>query len=250
MRFVVLLLLVVSGLPSSAAAQIINTLRGFDRQALGWSGSVEGAVAIADGNTDYIEYLASGSIQWRSEHQRWVALGRYMRRSASDALIAEDRMTHLRHNYRMRPWLATVLFLQGQHDPFRRIQTRLLAGGGLRFDVVRRAQWEAAVGATVMLEGDELTEDDRGMVTNERLSFFASVYRSASDDTEVDLVAFFQPRASDPSDVRAFAAASIEVDIIGGLYFLFRYNLTHDSNPPPGVRRTDQSLRSGLGFKL
>ena len=51
-------------------------------------------------------------------------------------------------------------------------------------------------------------------------------------------------------DQRAFVAASIRVDIIGGLYFTFAYTLLHDSQPPPGVPETDQYIRSGLGFQF
>jgi hypothetical protein len=247
---VLVALLTLACVTSPVEAQIINTLRGFDRQSPGWSGEVEGAVAIADGNTDYLEYALSASVQNRTERNRWALLGQYTRRSAGDQLVAENRMTHLRHNYRLRDNLASVVFLQGQHDPFRRIETRLLAGAGLRVDLLRGGEWEGGVGATWMLEGDELTDDNRGMFTENRLSFFGSLYSTGSEEAKVDVVMFYQPRVDDFSDARAFVAASVEVDIIGGLYLLLRYNLTHDSEPPPGVLRTDQTLRSGIGLRL
>jgi hypothetical protein len=245
-----LFLMSLLSMPVSSQAQIINTLRGFDRQSMGWSGDVEGAVAIADGNTDYLEYAFSASLQNLNERNRWALLGHYMRRSAGDQRIAENRMTHLRHNYRFRSHLASVLFLQGQHDPFRRIETRLLAGAGMRLDVLRGRQWEAGFGATWMLEGDELTDDDQGMLTEHRLSFFLSVYNTETDHANVDVVAFYQPRVDDFADERAFVSASFEADIVGGVYFLLRYNLTHDAAPPPGVLKTDQTLRSGIGLRL
>lgn len=101
-----------------------------------------------------------------------------------------------------------------------------------------------------MSDSEELTDDDHGYVTRQRFSFFASVSSAASEGVQVDLVTFYQPRVDDPGDVRAFTAASVEVDITGGLYVLLRYDLVHDSHPPSGVRKTDQTLRSGFGFKL
>lgn len=233
-----------------AGAQIINTLRGFDDDEAGWSGGVVATVAVASGNTEYTEFDGQATIQYRFTRQRIGWLGRYMKRTASGSDVAESRLGHLRHNYRILPWLASILFLQGQYDPFRHLETRLLAGGGARFDVLRREKWAGAVGATYMFEREELTDDDTGFVDDHRFSFFVSAYSDKEETVQLDVSAFYQPLIEDFSDARAFVAASIRVDVTGGLYFLTAYNLTHDANPPAGVKQTDQSVRSGLGFEF
>ena len=67
---------------------------------------------------------------------------------------------------------------------------------------------------------------------------------------ETDIAGFWQPRVDDPSDARALAAAAVRVTIAGGLYVLFKYNLTFDSNPPAGVEKADQAVRGGLGHSF
>lgn len=244
-------LVVVCGLmpPVVAAGQIINTLRGFDAKEMGWSGGIEGAIALAEGNTEYFESELSAAIQRRSEKQRWRLMGRLMRRDTGDIKIAENRMGHLRHNYRLTDVLASVLFVQGQRDPFRRLETRLLAGGGARVDVIRRDTWYGAVGATYMYEDEELTGGG-GFASDHRFSFFASLYSASSERVKLDISAFYQPLISDFEDARAYVSTALRVDVMGGVYVLVKYNMVHDANPPTGVEQTDQTLRSGMGIKF
>jgi len=242
-------LLALLCLAASADAQIVNTLRGLSDTEAGWSGNIEGAVAIADGNTNYFEYEVTGATQHMSEKTRWRLIGRYMRRSASDVTIAESRLSHLRHNYQISTLFATVLLAQAQHDPFRRVETRILLGAGGRADLLRTENWNGAVGATYLYEDEELT-DDQGFTTDSRLSFFLTLYSSSTETVHLDITSFYQPRINDFSDARAYTEATARVDIIGDLYLIVTYALLHDSKPPSGVMRTDQTLRSGLGFSF
>ena len=239
-----LILLVVS----PASAQIVNTLRGFDDAEAGWSGGIETGVAMANGNTDYFEFQLDGAVQYQGASHRWRLLGRNQRRTAFGEEIAESRLLHLRHNYRLTRWLASIAFLQGQYEPFKRIQTRLLAGAGARVDLAAGIRWHTAVGAAVMLEHEELTGPLAPVSDDVRFSFFATVFRDVTDGVDIDVVAFYQPRVDDVADCRADVAASLRVDIVGELYAFFRYNTAYDSRPAPGVDDLDQNLRGGLGY--
>ena len=155
------IMLLAFALPPALAgvgeAQIVNTLRGFDDKERGWSGGVEATISVAAGNTEYFETQIAAAVQHQSDTHRWRLLARNMRLTASGKTQAENRLGHLRHNYRFSRRLASVAFLQGQHNPFQRIETRVLVGGGARFDLVRREKVNMALGATFMREDEELT---------------------------------------------------------------------------------------------
>jgi hypothetical protein len=241
-------ILLVAACASPLRAQIVNPLRGFDEAERGWAGGVESTIAIADGNTEYFEFELSGAVQHQSERNRWRLLGRYQRRTASGVEIAESRMTHLRHNYRLLPWFSSLAFLQAQYEPFKRIETRLLAGAGARVDLFEGVMWHTAVGAAVMLENEELIDVAGRTTTDVRCSFFVSMFRDVKEGVDIDLVGFYQPRVDRPSDSRAVMVGSFRVDIVGDLYLVFRYNAEYDANPPAGVDNLDQNLRAGLGY--
>jgi len=244
------LLLAILLAPLGTRAQIINTLRGFDDDAPGWAGQVEGAVALADGNSDYVEFGFAARAQHRSARQRWRFIGHLLDRSSEGVTIAENRMAHIRHNYHFVPRVSSVTFLQGQHDRFRRLETRILAGIGARADLVQSDGFDAALSAAYMWETEQLTDDDMGFTTDHRASCFLSLLGKPSPTLKVDVSAFYQPLLRDFRDARASVSASVRADIVGGLYLLMNYALVHDSNPPVGVEETDQSLRSGVGFEF
>ncbi len=233
-----------------AGAQIINTLRGFDEEKQGWSGGFEGTIAISEGNSEYHEIQLAASIQHQSLRNRWRLLGRSMWLKASGRKAAENQLAHLRHNYIVLPWLASVVFIQGQHDPFRRVETRILFGAGARIDVLKKDRWNVALGLTAMREDEKLTEKDDRFVTNYRLSGFLTVFRDAKKGIDMDVTAFYQPMVDDLTDARALAAASFRTDIVGNLYFLLSYSFEYDARPPLGVERYDQMMRSGLGYNF
>ena len=234
-----------------AGAQILNTLRGFDAKEMGWSGGLEGSVAVADGNTDYFEYEVNGAAQHQGAHNRWRFLARTMRRTAYGSEIAESRVGHVRHNYRLgSSRYATLSFLQGQYEPFKRIQQRYLVGAGAQMELFDRNLWQSVLGGSIMYENEELTDGGGQRSESARLSFFLSIFREVKDGFSVDVVGFYQPRADDFGDVRGNLTLGTRAFVVAQLYVFARYVVEYDSEPAPGVDDLDQSLRAGLGIKF
>ncbi len=236
--------------PASAQGQIINTLRGWSEADSGWTGEVEGLVTLASGNTDYFELGLGAAVQLAAGRHRVRFLASETLRWANDEKVAEDFLTHLRHNYEIRPWLSSLLFGQGQYNPFHRLARRVLFGAGVRFDLVRAETWDAALGGSYMLELEDLTDDDRGTETEHRASYFLSVVGEISESLTLDVSGFWQPLWSDFGDARALGAASARVDVVGELDLIIQVRLLHDSRPPEGVEETDVTLRSGLALQF
>jgi len=248
----------VLALVGSIEAQIINTLRGFDDEEPGWSGGIAGGVAYADGNTEYFEFELDGRIQHQTDRHRLRAIGIDMRRTALGVEVAEARMGHLRHNFRVWSRLSTIAFVQGQYNPFLRIESRVLVGGGARLEIFRGNLWRSAIGATVMRETEELTAPDtdqsppssQAPTTKYRFNYFLTLYRVEKKGLDIDIWGFYQPLVDDFKDARTSAAASVRVDIVGGLYLFSSYVVRHDDSPPVGVKELDSMMRSGLGWSF
>lgn len=249
---------IAAAFANPSKAQIVNTLRGFDDEDPGWSGELTASIASAEGNTRYFEFTLDGRIQFQTERHRVRVLGLNTRRTALDVEIAEARVGHVRHNFRIWHRVASIAFIQGQYNPFIRIQSRFLVGGGARVEVFRGNIWRSAVGAAYMYEKEELTVSlEQGADTQpnqaagrHRLSFFLTFYRVKKEGFEIDLWGFYQPLVEDFEDARATGAASARTNIIGELYFFFNYMVNYDSMPPPGVEDLDYTIRSGLGWKF
>jgi hypothetical protein len=245
-------------LAGSVNAQIVNTLRGFNDDERGWSGALAGTVAFAEGNTEYFEFELNGKIQYQTIRHRWRVIGINMRRTALGVEIAEARLGHFRHNYRVWSRYSTIAFLQGQYNPFMRIESRILIGAGGRAELFGGDVWRSAVGVTLMHEAEELTDDTAfdpalqsgDTTTNYRFSCFLTLYRAGGNGVDIDMWGFYQPIVDDFADARASGAASIRVDLVGELGLLVSYVVKYDSNPPLGVEKHDYMLRSGLVWEF
>lgn len=233
--------------PVPADAQIVNTLRGWEEPEPGWSGELETRFALSEGNSEYLELSAGGALQVVAGRHRIRGLVSETLRRASGEKVAEDFLVHARHNYALSDAFKTLLFVQNQVNPFRRLARRTLFGAGARVDFVRADSWDASLGASYMLENERLTDDpDDGARTEHRASYFVSVIGRATETMRLDVIGFFQPLLDDYTDSRAYAAASGRVDVIGGLDLLVALGLLHDSDPPDGVEPTDFTLSSGI----
>lgn len=235
---------------SAAHGQIINTLRGWSEDEVGWSGQVAAAIAIAQGNTEYFELDLSAAVQYAGDRHRVRALADADRRTASGVDIAEATLIHLRHNYRLTPVVHSLLFIQAQSNPFQRIDSRFLLGLGARFDVVRAETWEASLGASYMRESEDLTDDDSGATRRNRGSFFASVFGRLTKQVLLDAYAFYQPVITDWSNARASVGSNLDVALVGRLALVVGFRFAYNSEPAAGVEKDDMWLRTGLRFNF
>ncbi len=246
------LLILAVALSTAAApqahAQIVNTLRaGWREEANGWSGSVLATISLAEGNVKYFMLDAGAAIQFQTERHRIRLLGHAGRTTAGGTEISKDFMGHLRHNYRILPWLSSLAFLQAQYDLFRRIQNRLLLGLGARFDLVNAETFDLSLGASYMREIENVIDDGEGAIGYDRASLFAVAYGRLAP-VRIDLSSFYQPLLGDPADWRTIVVASFRIDLIGELDYLLGFTFRYDSEPPDGVKETDLRLRTGLQF--
>jgi hypothetical protein len=250
LRALVALAVLVLAAPPGARGQIVNTLRGFAEEEPGWSGSAEGYVDVSQGNTEYEEYGGSLALQWRRGAHRIRALASGLYKTGRGETQAEESTLHLRHNLRLRKWLATLLFVQNQYDPFQRLEHRFLLGGGLRFDLLRSGDLRVFAGMATMLEDERIEGDAPGSGTEHRLSSFLSALWDLREGVTLDAVGFYQPRWSRFSDLRASLSTRLKVDLVGSLYLSVLYELEQDARPPEGVEKTDWGLRTGLGMEF
>jgi hypothetical protein len=242
------LLLSLAGLGN---ARIINTLRAWSPLEQGWTLEAQGTISRSTGNSEHMSLSAAGSAQLLLGRNRFRFLISETYREVDGKRSAEDFSVHLRHNWRITGPIHTLLFAQSEYDPFRRLRRRTLLGGGLRADLLRDSTAGAAVGASAMLESEELTDSpEDGKGTRARGSFFLSLVWKPAPGSALDLSGFYQPKLTEPADRLMLGAATLEAELFEGLSLLTALKVSYDSDPPDDVETTDTSLSSGLKLSL
>ncbi|MEZ4647356.1 MAG: DUF481 domain-containing protein [Candidatus Eisenbacteria bacterium] len=245
-----------------AQSQIVNTIRSFDADDLGWTGSLEARFSQTGGNTEVLSFGGGGTVQWMNETQRARLIAKATRSENDGKKLADASMAHFRHNYRFTPWLSSLVFTQAQRNPFQRLRSRVLVGVGARFDLVAREEWSLFGGVAHMYEREEIEADHTGDgsgdasgdgsedTTRTDVDHRASVFLSWSGDLKegvsVDLSGFYQPLWSDFGDARATGSGELLVGIVGALSLGLEGSVAHDSEPPAGVKETDWSYLTKL----
>lgn len=238
-------------LAGPASGQILNTLRGWSDIEQGWSLGLEGMISFSEGNTEHLNLSTGGSVQLLSGGHRVRFLISETYTTAGGDRVAEDFKVHLRHNFRLTPVFHTLAFLQTQYNPFQRLERRSLLGGGIRADLVRDSLCSMALGASVMLESVELTDDSLDESgSNTRGSFFLSLVWKPVRGSIIDFSGFYQPLLPGFDGPLLMAALDMQAELVGHLAMFTGAYLSYDSRPPEGVETTDLSVSSGLRFSL
>lgn len=244
-RFALAAALVLTLAPLSARAAIVNTLRGFDADKPGWSGSLSGSYGASGGNTEVTKLEAAAQLQWRSMTERVRLMGSAKRASTQGDEIARAVTGHLRHNHHLGGRWSTLEFLQVQENPFQRLKSRALAGVGAQCDVMQGSSATVTAGASHMFERQRL-DDVEGYTDAQRLSSFVSLLARVRPGVRLDGVAFYQPRWSEFADWRGFGKLDLNVALSSALTLFTGVQVEHNARPAAGVKETDWETTTGV----
>ncbi len=231
--------------PRKAHAQILDTLRGFQTNEMGWSGSAELRFSVAGGNTDVSALMGAARSQWQGDDHRWRAIAVGTRVTAGGEEIAESTQLHVRHNAHLKGRAYSLAFTQHQHNPFQRLRSRFLLGAGIRIDLIRGEKLGMSLGASHMTEIERI-QDESGSDTDQRMSSFVMVTGQLNEHVGVDITGFVQPLWREFGDMRAILNAGLRASLGSGFSLNLVHTLAHDSSPPAGVETTDWRVQSGV----
>ncbi|MFH2051463.1 MAG: DUF481 domain-containing protein [bacterium] len=246
LRPLILPVLILAAGPA-AASPILNTLQLEQAGDPGWSGALEGMMRAGGGNSEKFQAEAGGRLQWATGRHRLRLISSGSYEEVSRVETSREVAAHVRHNYDLGTGLATVAFAQIQHNPFQRLQSRWLLGAGMRWNILKDGRSRLAAGATPMLEIERI-EDQPGQSGRGRLSTFLIAELALKPGVVCQASGFYQPLFSDFGRVRAVGNLGITFSLSGSLSLKTGAAIEHNSEPPAGVKQTDWSTYTGLGW--
>ncbi|MCB2231163.1 DUF481 domain-containing protein [bacterium] len=196
------------------------------------------------GNSDVTQIKISGDIVYRSGRSTllWFNDGSWLFQEDDD--LVNKGFTHLRHNYRFRPWLTGEVFGQAQYDRSQDLKRRYLGGAGVRVVPFRRGAGFVAIGLTPMYEYEKLTSG--GESRTFRVSSYVSASIRRKDRFSLSSTTYVQPAADRIADIRILNESQLAVAISSFLSLTTTLSYRYDSEPPAAVKEYDLSLSQGL----
>ena len=259
-----------AALVAPAAAQVNTEKMRVGADQPGWAGTFDVNAALQRGNTER-EILGAGvrlQYAWPplpaaaddagetaadSEGPANVVFltSNYAFTRLNDNRYVNNALSHLRFIRRHSPRVSYEVFGQHQFNEFIRLEQRLLFGGGGRFRLMQGSRAEVFAGAGYMLERETLDlpaalPDARRSEDHRSTNYLTVRYNSEDERLRLVHTLYAQPRFDRLQDYRLLSETSFEIQLLRRLALAISLNVTHDSEPPTGVKETDVVLSNSL----
>ncbi len=239
--------LLLAAAPAAAQVNVEPLRQQLSEDGLG--GRVQASVAGYAGNTDGVVLGSGAFVGWRgSRHVAYAVLTGDYTKLNGEVSVAKW-FAHLRHNYRLLPWLFWEEYAQIDSDRFRRVTLRQLLGTGPRFQLLDSETAQLFYGASYMYEHTQLasdTENERGQGSAHRFSNYLAVTVRCDERISLSSVAYVQPRFDRPADLRVLSVSSADFTITDRLHSRLDVVVRYGSRVPPDIERADLELKNSL----
>lgn len=248
MRLVLVLLAALAPRPAPGQVNTERMRRTLDDDGVRLT--LDATAAYASGNTDYFRAGLGVRTDWlRGPHAAFV-VGQAAFSRADGATFLDRQFAHARYSRDVAGGFAAESFVQVERNRQQLLEARTLVGAGLRAALVASEQADLAVGFTPMLEIERLSEPGAESPSPVvRLSSYLSG-RADVGAASLTAVAYVQPRAAAPGDLRVLGQAGVEVGVTRWVRLRVQANVRHDSRPPLDVEPTDVSVEQGIVIAL
>ncbi len=249
-----LLWLFVFFLPLPAAAQLVNIesrRMQEDSTRFAFQSNVSGSFTDINGSTIF-QTSPSLSTQFKTaDLTNVVFLTSYYRLLRTDEKdISNVWLVHLRYNRKVTPALTLEAFVQNQHDAVLAIESRRLAGAGVRVPLLSRENTQIYLGNAYLYEREEANFVDEIEYHHRNSSYLTLSARLPESSVTLTNTFYYQPLYEDLGDYRILEQFKANVSLSGKISLFVVFDYYYDSITPEDMRQFSSTTSAGLGIDL
>lgn len=220
-----------------------------------WGSTLDLAVTSASGNENLTVITSDLNLtRLVPDIVEIVAAGRNRYGESGDSVVARNFKGSLRFNFRPQGHWAPSLFADAEHDPFKRLDLRLNAGGGAQYTITRSETRQAAISGAVLYSYENLAPPAGSTVEtseeNARWKWQFEGRQQLTEGMEVTQNTEYQPVWDRANDYLLEAETTLRVRLTSNLALTLSHVYQRNSTPPSGVRADDQLIRMGVSFSM
>lgn len=157
-----------------------------------------------------------------------------------------DGHVHFRYTRDLHELISWEIFSQLEFNRFQDLTLRALAGTGARLQGYKSDHHSLFLGVGAFYERENL--EDLADPSNPRGNTYVS-YLWKRKAVTVSSTLYYQPNLEDFNDTRLRFNAGLETVFLGKFSQQLDYTITHDSRPPPSIKKTDAKISAGLAYR-
>jgi hypothetical protein len=246
MRFIVLLLLLVSGIYS----QIVNIeSKRLRSDSLGWLGTAEANFLLSKNVDRIYDFGARLHFQHKAKNDLWLFLNEYRHIEGAGTNFVNSGFVHVRYNRKVTPdLLRWEVFAQYQFNGVLDVGLRGLVGTGPRFKIYDTDIFRIYAAALYMYEYEENVKRTIFLRNHRASSYISFTFEPA--DFEFIHTTYYQPKLTDAKDFRINSQTDLLFVIFKELKFKTSFMYRYDSRPFPNIPKETYYLANGLVFQF
>ncbi|MFT5086087.1 MAG: hypothetical protein ACI906_002718 [Candidatus Latescibacterota bacterium] len=241
------LLLLLAAAPVMAQVNIEHY-----RGKSGVTGGARVSLSTDIGNVDVVNSNGAGNLTFNTETGTYLAVFKGDVGFLGGKRFANSGVLHTRYTYKRNPRWQPEFFVQGDYAKSRLLDSRFLAGAGMRWIARVGETFSASLGSALMWEREQLDllqgDEHEELSSLARASHYVNIHLSGR--ITFSTTAYYQFVVSDPGDVRIVGISELMTPLVGPLHQTTSLDFRTDSDPPQGVKKTDLKLATSFGLKF
>lgn len=251
MRSIGLILSILCMFTSFSAQAIVSmqTLH-LDEPVPGWQAGLDFGLSGAAGNTE--KFRVSGGALLLNHHKK-VTHYLNLKTLYGESSGVEDEnksFLHIRRIQHLSDRWAWELFGQTENNQFARLNLRVLAGTGGRYQVLETKKHKLllGVGAYYSVEDieDRATDTEGGKHQKVKGNLYVIYKRELPNGASFVSTTYAQPVLNKINDFRVLENASLKFKLTENTNFKFSLEMAYDSEPPSSVKKMDLTYSTGI----
>ena len=220
----------------------------------GFNATIQFSYAARTGNQKRIDLGGGGRAGYRFENRELFVIGNIGYGRSNDQTYANRSFAHLRFVEESYPSLAFELFGQVENDEFTQLSLRMLAGGGIRLQILRTDAIEWIQGSGPMIVHENLKPTSLvihpAQQTLVRWNNYTILRYTFGERVAFLATFYFQPALATFYDSRVLFDSTLNISLSESITFITHLNLRYDSRPPDNIGSSDFEITNAIQISL
>jgi putative salt-induced outer membrane protein YdiY len=236
-------------LPICSFGQIINVEnKRLSSDEDGFSGSFNLGLNLIKNTSQILQFNNNVHLQYSKNKSTYLFLNdiSFVQKEGEEDWLNKGYQ-HFRYIYQDKK-LGYEGFIQHQYDKAQKIELRLLAGVGARWQLVKNDSLQFALGLSTMNEYENPADGDPFVQI--RLSHYLTFSFQVNENISLSTTNYYQPLLTSWGDYRMSSQTALKLAINKQFEFKIAGNVTYDSRPAEGVPLLNYHVVNGIAYKF
>lgn len=247
-------------LPTVNSVAQVNTekYRKYYSDETGFMFNLTTTFSLKAGNTEYSAYTGSGRVDYNGKKFDSFVVGSFEYKNTAASKLENQGFLHWRGITGIDERTTWEVFLQRQYDEFIDLNSRNVAGTGIKYRIVEFVSHKDSTNtldinvSTGLMYETENYNLDGGTVNNFnwRSTNFLSIDWLIKKKFNLTGVIYYQPALYDFNNFRIATEAGLEFAIAKSVHFIFALTYRYNSIPVTNVKKFDLSIDNGIRISI